>query len=113
MNYAKRGFRVIACASKELPSFKWLKAQKIKREEAESRLEFTGLIIFENKIKPATADVIHELNHSKIRSIMCTGDNIFTAISVARECGIIDKGFFCFVPQLRAGKVHPLYVERY
>jgi len=29
------------------------------------------------------------LQDAKIRSLMCTGDNILTAISVARECQII------------------------
>ena len=105
MSYTQRGFRVIACAAKKLPKFNWLKAQKISRLEAESRLEFVGLVIFENRMKPATRDVIGELNHANIRNIMCTGDNLYTAISVAKDCDIVDRRTHCFVPQLKNGKI--------
>lgn len=35
---------------------------------------------------------------------MCTGDNILTGVSVARECGIIDASSPCFVPRFVEGK---------
>jgi P-type E1-E2 ATPase len=38
----------------------------------------------ENKLKPATQPTIETLNKCKIRTIMATGDNTLTAISVAR-----------------------------
>jgi magnesium-transporting ATPase (P-type) len=44
----------------------------------------------QNKLKPATTGVIQVLNQAKIRTIMATGDNVLTAISVGRECNIID-----------------------
>ena len=49
--YTKRGYRVIAIAGKSLEGLSWLKAQRLKREQAESGLHFLGLIIFENKVK--------------------------------------------------------------
>jgi cation-transporting ATPase 13A3/4/5 len=101
--YTHRGFRVIACATKTIKRFNWLKVQKMKREEAESDLTFVGFIIFENKLKPSTAPVIAELERANIRNVMCTGDNILTAISVARECGLIDKTAHCFVPHFIDG----------
>jgi cation-transporting P-type ATPase 13A2 len=73
------------------------------REEVESGLDFVGFIIFENKLKPTTTAVIHELLDANIPSVMCTGDNILTAISVARECGLINKTAHCFVPRFSAG----------
>jgi cation-transporting ATPase 13A3/4/5 len=42
-----------------------------------------------NKLKSVTTSVIKELNEAEIRTIMATGDNILTAIHVARECNII------------------------
>ena len=36
-----------------------------------------------------TKCVIDELNQSQFRSIIATGDNIFTAISVAKKCNIL------------------------
>lgn len=43
----------------------------------------------ENKLKPATRGTISTLNRCKIRTIMATGDNTLTAISVARQCNIL------------------------
>ncbi|KAH8598033.1 hypothetical protein B0O99DRAFT_506557 [Bisporella sp. PMI_857] len=96
--YTHRGFRVIACATKHIARLNWVKVQKMKREEAESKLDFVGFIIFENKLKPSTAGVLDELTEAGIRKVMCTGDNILTAISVGRECNLIDKTAHCFVP---------------
>lgn len=101
--YTHRGFRVIACAAKSIPKLNWVKVQKMKREEAESDLEFIGFIVFENKLKDSTAPVIEELERANIRKVMCTGDNILTAISVARECGLINKTAHCFVPHFAEG----------
>lgn len=76
----------------------------MKRSEAESQLDFIGLIIFENKLKPSTQGVLEVLEKAQIRKLMCTGDNILTAISVARECTLIDKTAHCFVPHFAEGK---------
>ena len=104
--YTHRGFRVIACATKHIFKLNWLKVQKMKREEAESNLEFVGFIVFENKLKDTTAGIITELRDADIRTVMCTGDNILTAISVARECGLIDRSAHCFVPHFVEGDAH-------
>ncbi|KAL8648375.1 MAG: hypothetical protein Q9210_005023 [Variospora velana] len=100
--YTHRGFRVIACATKAVSSA-WADIQKMEREQAESGLDFIGFIIFENKLKPATAGTIEELGQAGIRQVMCTGDNILTAISVARECSLIDRTAHCFVAHIAEG----------
>ncbi|KAI1339008.1 hypothetical protein F5Y15DRAFT_89450 [Xylariaceae sp. FL0016] len=102
-HYTHKGYRVIACAAKHMKKLSWVKAQKMKREEAESDLGFVGFIIFENKLKPTTAAVLKELTQSNINSIMVTGDNILTAISVARNCGLVEKDAHCFVPHFTDG----------
>ncbi|MCJ1461071.1 hypothetical protein MMC28_011453, partial [Mycoblastus sanguinarius] len=101
--YTQRGFRVIACATKHIESLSWTEVQQMKRQEAESNLEFLGFIIFENKLKPSTTGVIDELNDADIRKVMCTGDNILTAISVARECNLINRTAHCFIPHFVEG----------
>jgi cation-transporting ATPase 13A2 len=101
--YTHRGFRVIACAAKKIPKMNWLKTQKMSRAEAESGLDFAGFIIFENKLKPITTDIINELGRANIRRVMCTGDNILTAVSVARECELIDPEAHCFIPHFSDG----------
>lgn len=102
--YTHKGFRVIACATKYERKLSWMKVQKLSRADAESNLEFVGFIIFENKLKPTTSQVISELNQAGIRNVMCTGDNILTAISVARECKMIGTNEQCFIPHLIEGE---------
>ena len=75
----------------------------MRRSEVEEGLQFIGFIIFENKLKPKTTSTIDVLSRANIRKIMCTGDNILTAISVARECNIIDRFAHCFVPYFSHG----------
>lgn len=101
--YTHKGYRVIACATKYQRKLSWMRVQKLTRAEAESDLEFLGFIVFENKLKPSTSRVISELNQAGIRNIMCTGDNILTAVSVARECKMIDPGEPCFIPHFVEG----------
>jgi cation-transporting ATPase 13A3/4/5 len=50
----------------------------------EKDLTFLGFLVMENKLKPVTANTIETLNKCKVRTIMATGDNTLTAISVAR-----------------------------
>lgn len=85
--YARKGFRVLAFGVKVL-SMGYRKIQKINREELESSLTFAGLLIMENKLKGVTSTIIEELHEASIRTIMVTGDNALTAISVGRQCGI-------------------------
>lgn len=82
----------------------WKEVRRMTRQDAESNLRFLGFIIFENKLKEVTAEVIQELNDANIREVMCTGDNILTAISVARECGLIDCNSHCYIPRFIEGK---------
>ncbi|KAL2753925.1 hypothetical protein ACRALDRAFT_2108060 [Sodiomyces alcalophilus JCM 7366] len=97
--YTHKGYRVIACATRHIAKLSWVKVQKMKREEVESGLDFVGFIIFENKLKPTTTGVLQELHDSRIGVVMCTGDNILTAISVGRECNLINPTAHCFVPR--------------
>jgi cation-transporting ATPase 13A2 len=62
---------------------------RIDRLECEKGLTFLGLLVMENKLKPETIGAIQILNECKIRTIMATGDNVLTAISVARQCAIL------------------------
>ncbi|UKZ70004.1 uncharacterized protein TrAtP1_011007 [Trichoderma atroviride] len=101
--YTHKGYRVIGCATRHLNRLSWVRAQKMTRTEVERDLDFLGFIIFENKLKPSTASVLEELKDSNIATVMVTGDNILTAISVARECGLLDRHAHCFVPRFLHG----------
>ena len=89
--YTKEGYRVIAIATKRLEHLSYVKVQRIDREKLENDLDFLGLIIMENRLKPETCEVIKSLKAANVRTIMCTGDNILTALSVARDCDMINE----------------------
>ncbi|KAJ2357883.1 hypothetical protein GGF43_001189 [Coemansia sp. RSA 2618] len=95
------GYRVIALAGKPL-KVSADDAQQLKRSDIECNLVFMGFLVFENRLKPVSASVLGELREAHIRTIMCTGDNPLTAVSVARECSLIAPGTTVFVSRLRA-----------
>ncbi|EDO16420.1 hypothetical protein Kpol_1030p30 [Vanderwaltozyma polyspora DSM 70294] len=90
-HYTHNGYRVIACAGKNLPKRTWLYSQRVSREEVETNLNFLGFIVFENKLKGATKGTLKSLAESNIRTIMCTGDNVLTAISIGKESGLVNS----------------------
>ncbi|XP_043933277.1 polyamine-transporting ATPase 13A3-like [Protopterus annectens] len=89
-SYTRLGLRVIALAYRKLEhKFTWHKIQNASREVIECNMELLGLVMMQNKLKPQTMPVLQELRRACIRSVMVTGDNMLTAVSVARECGMI------------------------
>ncbi|GAB5576555.1 polyamine-transporting ATPase 13A3 isoform X1 [Prionailurus iriomotensis] len=89
-DYTKQGFRVIALAHRKLESkLTWHKVQNISRDVIENSMDFMGLIIMQNKLKQETPGVLEDLHKANIRTVMVTGDNMLTAVSVARDCGMI------------------------
>ena len=63
----------------------------VKREEIESNLTFLGFLVMENRLKPESQEVLKDLYNCEVKCTMATGDNILTAVSVARQCSIIDE----------------------
>uniref|UniRef100_A0AAY4A7F1 P-type ATPase A domain-containing protein n=1 Tax=Denticeps clupeoides TaxID=299321 RepID=A0AAY4A7F1_9TELE len=89
--YTSHGFRVIGLANCQLETkLTWHKVQTLNRDQIEADMNFLGLIIMQNKLKPETPRVLQDLRLANIRTVMITGDNMLTAISVARDCGMID-----------------------
>ncbi|KRX08170.1 P-type ATPase, cytoplasmic domain N [Pseudocohnilembus persalinus] len=86
--YAQKGFRVLAFGFKKLEQ-NYRQIQKMDRKDLEKDLIFAGLIIMENKLKSVTTDTICKLQQANIKTVMVTGDNALTAISVGRQCNII------------------------
>lgn len=88
--FTKQGYRVIAAGYRALKNnLSYVKTQRLTREQAECDLTLLGLIILENRLKPESAGVLDTLRSADIRIIMVTGDNMLTALSVARDCGIV------------------------
>lgn len=88
--YTARGYRVIGIAHKHLSAkVKWVDVERMKRQEIESDMNFLGFLILLNCLKPETKPVIEELHAANLRTVMITGDNLMTALSVAKDCLII------------------------
>ncbi|KAF8560477.1 hypothetical protein P879_07776 [Paragonimus westermani] len=90
LEYTREGYRVLALAWRPL-KVSYTKVLRIPRERAEQDLLFLGFLVMENRLKPETAPAIQVLRNANIRPVMVTGDNMLTAVSVARDCEIIDE----------------------
>ena len=104
-NHTHNGFRVLACATKPLDEINE-NPNYDDREDYENDLIFLGFIVFNNKLKRDTKQVINELMNANLNLIMATGDNPFTSISVAQQCGLINNKceiIFCNVEKNSEG----------
>ena len=79
--YALQGYRIISIATK---TKNYTEIDELERDEVESNLIFLGFLIFRNILKPQTAPTIKKLQKANVKAVMATGDNIMTAVSVAR-----------------------------
>eukprot|EP01132_Coremiostelium_polycephalum_P000436 gene436-551_t len=90
--YTKNGYRVLACAYRDYdPQLTHSINTDLLRQSSEESIRFIGFIIMENKVKPQSQPIINTLQKAFIRTIMVTGDNPLTAVSVAYSTGILRK----------------------
>lgn len=82
------------------------KVQRLSREQIECDLTFLGFVILENRLKPDTIDIITNLMTANIRTIMVTGDNILTALSVAHDCDMIPTGQSVIIVTAKQKQIH-------
>ncbi|XP_063162299.1 probable cation-transporting ATPase 13A4 [Candoia aspera] len=105
-SYTSQGFRVIALAHKRLQEGQ--AAAALAREELESGLALLGLLVMENRLKSETRPVLEELHRARIRSVMVTGDNLQTAITVARNAGMVPQGSQVILAEASARPGQPM-----
>ncbi|XP_074108715.1 polyamine-transporting ATPase 13A3-like [Cotesia typhae] len=106
--YTSEGYRVIAIGHKQLNKLTYTKIQRLDREFAECDLYFLGFIVLENRLKQETAPVMKALNCASIKTVMVTGDNILTALSVARDCEMVDPSVLVItVNAIQVGQEKP------
>ncbi|XP_021118552.1 cation-transporting ATPase 13A2 isoform X4 [Heterocephalus glaber] len=105
-SYTAAGYRVVALACKPLSIAPSMEAvQQLSRDTAEQDLSFLGLLVMRNLLKPQTTRVIQALRRTCIRTVMVTGDNLQTAVTVARGCGMV-------APRERLVIIHATYPEQ-
>jgi cation-transporting ATPase 13A2 len=105
-NYTRSGYRVLACAGKRLESIRYEDLRSLSLENVERDLEFLGLIILQNRLKPETMPALEALNDAHIRTVMATGDAALTGITVARECGMIGNNQDVYLGELMGEEVN-------
>ncbi|KRH93474.1 HAD ATPase, P-type, family IC, partial [Pseudoloma neurophilia] len=88
--FTLNGLRTIAICYKEitLPNDKNGLNVTDQNDIEEKDMKLLALLIFENSLKPDTPLVIHHLSNLQFKMTIATGDNLLTAISIARRTGM-------------------------
>lgn len=86
---ASEGFYVLALACRSVAPAEVGHLMTAPRGKLETGLELMGLLLFRNELKADTTEALAELHRGDIRTVMCTGDNVFTGANVARQCGML------------------------
>ncbi|XP_061456915.1 polyamine-transporting ATPase 13A2 isoform X2 [Rhineura floridana] len=90
-HFTSNGFRVLGLAFKPLAAIgTFEEAQDVTRDSVESGMVFLGFLVMKNVLKAETAPVIHLLHNAEIRTVMVTGDNMLTAVNVAKSCRMVN-----------------------
>lgn len=90
--YTRQGLRVLAVAGNTLDRHTLEQVQIMPREELEKASTFLGLVLLQNKLKPETAPVLATIHEAQLTSVMITGDNLQTAMCIARQSGLVPPG---------------------
>ncbi|MFH0837766.1 MAG: cation-transporting P-type ATPase [Patescibacteria group bacterium] len=83
--FAKNALRIIALASKEE------ERKSIPDKDTEKELTFLGLVAMRDPARAEVPEAIRVANSAGMRIVMITGDNKETALSIARQIGLVGK----------------------
>lgn len=106
-SYTHQGYRVLGAGWKRVSSAMlpphgspaWAAPEL--RDAAEAGLEFIGLIVLENQLKPASRSAISALRaQGGLALAMITGDNAEAAVCVGRKCELVEPGFRVYIGDL-------------
>jgi magnesium-transporting ATPase (P-type) len=83
---AERGFRVLALAQGIVSS----EVAPSDSPELPPNLEFLGLIGMLDPLRPGIRETIHKCQEAGVQVVMVTGDHRSTAMSIAKQIGLVD-----------------------
>lgn len=83
---ARQGLRVLGVARATFP------ARALPRNQHDFDFRFIGLIALEDPLRPGVPQAIAECLAAGIRVVMITGDHPDTAVSIARQAGLLVEG---------------------
>ena len=86
---SKKALRVLAYAYKEIDSI----PDKLNNENIEDQLTFIGLSGIIDPPRPEVYSAVKKCHNAGMIPIMITGDNIDTAIAIAKDIGIYDNKY--------------------
>eukprot|EP00439_Symbiodinium_sp_Y106_P008883 s4423_g1.t1 len=84
---------LVVVVAVELPGDKSMDAELLERDDVETGLQFCGLLVLRNSVKPNTSNTIRQLRQSYHRVIMITGDHPLTACQVAKNVSMAENRF--------------------
>jgi cation-transporting P-type ATPase 13A2 len=90
--HTREGLRVLGLATRLLEGVNQVEVQSLSQDELERGLRFMGFAVMINPLREDTGAVLKELQNAGIRTVMVTGDHARTAVSVANQCGMIQRG---------------------
>lgn len=94
-NSAKSGCYVLAMAHRNLGILSSEEEERIRtnctRNQLETGLQFIGLVLFKNLLKPDTTAAIHQIRQGDVRVVMITGDNALTGVFIGQQCGLVPE----------------------
>lgn len=83
--YAKSSLRPLILAFKEVPE-----STMMEPDALESNLVIIGMVGIQDPLRPAVIGAVADCRTAGIRVRMVTGDNIETAVAIAKDAGIIE-----------------------
>ncbi|KAJ9096327.1 hypothetical protein QFC21_005147 [Naganishia friedmannii] len=95
--YAKQSLRTIGIAYKDLPEWppaNWAPANEEEQEAGPpfallaKDLTFIAVTAIEDPLRGGVIEAVANCNRAGVQVKMCTGDNVITATSIAKQCGI-------------------------
>uniref|UniRef100_A0A6B2KWY5 P-type ATPase A domain-containing protein n=1 Tax=Arcella intermedia TaxID=1963864 RepID=A0A6B2KWY5_9EUKA len=99
--FARDGCYCLALATLDIPQLQESEVVEMKRSQLERNLRFVGLLLMRNELKDDTAQGIREMRKGRINTVMITGDNIYTALYIAKKCQMINQRAGCFAAEMK------------
>ena len=92
---AESGFRVLGVAKHNLPT-----GTSLPESPIDLNFEFVGLALLSDPVRPGVDQAVATMRQAGVRTIMITGDYPVTAVSIAKEIGIVNPTSVLTGPEL-------------
>ena len=91
--FASESLRTLLLCYKEIAELKEVANEDVKREDFEDELVIIAMVGIKDPLRDGIAEAVEKCHIAGVTVRMVTGDNKETAIAIAKEAGILDKGW--------------------